>query len=118
MLLATLLAILLQNPQVAEAASYIFTAPSSVAAYAEYEAQARGLDPTPLLKTLDCESHFVWNKVGDNGDSYGVAQIDLKYHPTITKEEALNPEWAIDWTISEFQKDNAHWWTCWRALQK
>lgn len=71
-----------------------------------------------LLGTLKCESNFKTDAVGDNGTSYGIAQIHLPSHPEITKEQALDAEFSIDFAASEFAKGNAKKWTCWRKLYR
>lgn len=71
-----------------------------------------------LVATLKCESGFNPKAVGDKGKSFGIAQIHLPAHPTITKQQALDPMWAIDWTAQQFAKGEKgkRMWTCWRNL--
>ncbi len=44
-----------------------------------------------------------WNPsaVGDQGTSFGLAQIHLPAHPDVSKEQADNPTYAIFWTAKE-----------------
>lgn len=74
------------------------------------------LNKEHFLATLNCESGFAYNAVGDDGASIGVAQIDPKYHPEITYDEAMNPDWAILWMASEWRAGRAREWSCWRML--
>lgn len=55
---------------------------------------------------------------GPNGreDSWGVAQIHLPSHPEITREQAQDPEWALDWAAREFKEGRATKWTEYRKL--
>lgn len=76
-----------------------------------------GITARPLIDTLKCESGFNDTAVGDNNSSFGVAQIHLPAHPDITKEEALNPFFSIDWAAREFAAGRANEWTCYRNLQ-
>lgn len=69
-----------------------------------------------LYGTLKCESNLRSNAVGDHGTSYGVAQIHLPAHTDITKSQALDPFWAIDWAAREFSLGHQTMWTCWRNL--
>lgn len=69
-----------------------------------------------LMKVLKCESNLRSDAVGDSGRSFGVAQIFLPAHPEVTKEQALNAIWAIDWTAKQFSLGNARAWTCYRNL--
>ncbi len=71
-----------------------------------------------ILATLKCESSFNPNAVGDKGKSFGLAQIHIpswKKHG-ITKEDALNPEFAMDFIIEQFAIGKQRHWTCWRQL--
>lgn len=90
--------------------------PSDYEAYARYEAKVEGVNGDHLIATLRCEAHFNANAVGDYGESFGLAQIHLPDHPNVTREQALNGYWAIDWTIHQFYAGNAEMWSCWRKL--
>jgi hypothetical protein len=81
-----------------------------------------------LYDTLDCESqHFVDIKIqsgyrdtsGPNGkeDSWGVAQIHLPAHRDISKEQAQDPVFAINWTAQQFASGGASQWTCYRLIK-
>ena len=71
-----------------------------------------------MFDVSKCESNFNQNAKGDSGNSWGIYQINLPAHPEITKEQALNPEWAINWTAKEWQKGNQWKWTCFKLLTK
>lgn len=73
-----------------------------------------GLKPNILLRTLECESNLNPKAVGDGGTSFGIAQIHLPAHPSISKEEALDPYFSITWAAEQFAAGNARMWTCWR----
>ena len=79
-----------------------------------------GVDEQILRKTLYCESRLKPDAIGDGGNSYGVAQIHLPSHQNkdewITKEQALDPKWAIDWTARQFSMKRQNMWTCYRLL--
>lgn len=68
------------------------------------------------MQTLKCESSLNPRAIGDHGNSYGIAQIHLPSHKDITKEEALDPEFAIGWTAYQFSLGNHNQWTCYRNL--
>lgn len=74
------------------------------------------IDHNQLYKTLWCESRFNPNAIGDHGNSYGIAQIHLPSHPDITKTQALDPRFAIEWTSQQFKAGRAYMWTCHRNL--
>lgn len=77
-----------------------------------------GLKHDILLRTLECESNLNSKAIGDHGHSIGIAQINLPSHPDITRSEALNPVWAVDWSGQQFASGNASQWTCYRLLAK
>lgn len=52
-------------------------------------------------------------KSGGREESWGLSQIHLPAHPDITKEQATDAQWALDWTAKEFSKGRASQWTCW-----
>lgn len=75
-----------------------------------------GIKGSVFLDTLKCESDLDADAVGDYGTSFGVAQIHLPAHPEITKAEALDPLWSINWAAEEFAAGHAGLWTCYRKL--
>lgn len=84
-------------------------------AYAKKLSIQRGIQPHEVIGTMKCESGFRPNAIGDNGTSYGLSQIHLPAHPHITKEQALDPKFAIDFMVDEFAQGNQWKWTCWRT---
>lgn len=64
---------------------------------------ATGTKAYAMKRTLSCESRY-WNvqsgiidRNGNREDSWGIAQINLYWNPSVTKEQALDPEFAIKW---------------------
>lgn len=53
---------------------------------------------------------------GQREESYGLAQIHLPAHPHITKEQATNPEFAIEFLARNLAAGRAGMWTCARQL--
>jgi hypothetical protein len=49
---------------------------------------------------------------GDQERSYGLAMIHLPDHPTITLENATDPEFALEWMAKEFAAGRESQWTC------
>lgn len=72
------------------------------------------IDEADFAATLECESGLDPEAVGDHGTSLGIAQIHLPAHPDITKEEALDPDFALDWAAKQFSLGHQTMWTCWR----
>lgn len=65
------------------------------------------LDPT-------LQSYHVKNGVRE--DSWGLAQIHLPSHPSISKKEATDPAFAIDFMAKGFASGDEWMWSCWRQL--
>ncbi len=45
-------------------------------------------------------------------DSWGLAQIHLPAHPEVSKEQATDPEFAIDFLVKNVSEGKAYMWTC------
>ena len=81
-----------------------------------------GILAQPLIDTLKCESDFDSNAEGDFSTttmqytSFGIAQIHLSAHQDITKEQALDPLWSIDFAARQFKLGNTHIWSCFNKL--
>lgn len=54
--------------------------------------------------------------VGDREQSYGLVQIHLPAHPSVSKQQAKDPEFALDFLAKNLAGGNANWWTCYRQL--
>lgn len=77
-----------------------------------------------MIETIRCEtgntfdpglqSYVVRN--GEREDSWGLAQIHLPSHPEITRDDATDPTFAINFMASEFSKGNQWKWACWKLL--
>jgi len=79
---------------------------------------ATGTKATLMKRTLYCESHYynvqsnIINRAGNREDSWGLAQINLYWNPSVTREQALDPEFAIKWMSD-------HWSTTkWYGLDR
>lgn len=57
-------------------------------------------------------------KDGIRENSWGMWQINLDAHPTITKEQAQDPLWSTEWAANEWAEGRAWQWTCWKSLGK
>jgi len=96
--------------------------PEDYKTYASTTAEKLGIDPDVFTNVLQCESHFRPDAPGDFSTttkqytSFGIAQIHLIAHPDVTKAQALDGIWSIDWAAQQFAKGNAHWWSCYKLL--
>jgi len=76
------------------------------------------VSPETMIRIIECESS--WNhtvqsyhyKDGIREESYGLVQIFLPAHPHITKEQAQDPEFALDFLSKNISLGNSWWWTC------
>lgn len=87
------------------------TIPQKIVKYANvYHA-----DAGVITNVMKCESSFNPNAVGDNGTSFGLSQIHLPAHPDITKEQALDEDFAIIYMAKNITT-NPRQWSCYRML--
>jgi len=77
---------------------------------------ATGTKAYGMKRTIWCESQY-WNiqsniidRRGLREDSWGVAQINLYWNPSVTKEQALDPEFAIKWMSDRWGKTKWYGW--------
>lgn len=78
--------------------------------------EATGVSYDDMVAIIECESSFNPTAVGDNGHSYGLVQIYLDYHPTVTKEQALDPDFAMNFLADKLSKGEGHLWSCYHIL--
>lgn len=55
-------------------------------------------------------------KVGDREQSFGLVQIHLPAHSNVTKEDATDPEFAIEFLAKNLKAGKASMWTCAKQL--
>lgn len=70
-----------------------------------------------LHSVISCESRYnpmAHNSIGEN--SWGLVQINLNAHKSITVEQATDPNYAIDFLAKNISKGNGRIWTCFRKL--
>lgn len=86
-----------------------------------YYATKYNVDADKMINTINCESQFsnIQSNIVQNGireNSWGLVQINLYYNPTVTKEQALDPYFSIEWMAKEFSTNHQSKWTCFRNL--
>jgi len=74
--------------------------------------------PDTLIALARCESSLNPNAVNDNRreSSYGLYQINLDAHPTVTKAQARDVDFSTRWTINQLKAGNGRIWTCWKKI--
>lgn len=75
-----------------------------------------GVDAYIMRRVIMCESGYDSKAVGDGGTSFGLSQIHLPAHPEITKEQAFNPEFAVEFMAKEMSAGRAWKWTCFKMF--
>ncbi len=80
------------------------------------------VDPNLALRVAKCESGLDPRAVNVNAlgsTDRGLFQINDKYHPEVTKEEAFDPEFATNFFCDAVNNNNLSWWDaskkCWNV---
>lgn len=80
-------------------------------------ARAYGLNVDHFIKTIGCESQWNPEAVGDNGTSFGLAQL---HYPSrdwgIATSSAFDPYTAIQIMAKAWQQGFATRWSCYNIL--
>lgn len=77
---------------------------------------ATGTKAYEMKRTLWCESYYrnvqsyIIDKNGNREDSWGIAQINLYWNPSVTKDQALDPEFSIKWMAERWGKTKWYGW--------
>lgn len=96
------------------------------------EAARYGADPEKMIATIECESAGwqpeiqSWHRyefsdpkrgivTGERELSFGLAQIHLPDHQQVSREEAIDPYYAITFAAQHFGENNGKIWTCYRG---
>ncbi len=75
-----------------------------------------GVSASMMTAILKCESGMRPDAVGDHGTSFGIAQIHLSAHPDVTKEQALDPLFSIDFLAREMKANRVWQWSCHKII--
>ena len=52
---------------------------------------------------------------GQREQSFGLVQVHLPAHPTVSKEQAIDPEFAIDFLAKNLAQGRGAMWSCWNS---
>lgn len=72
----------------------------------------------------DIQSHHTYHAgnvpkgyaVGDREQSFGLVQIHLPAHPHVTKQQAKDPRFAVDFLARNIAVGRASMWSCFKTL--
>ena len=103
------------EPEIILIETQINWTPERINEEVEKQAEKYGKSAAYMKKIIHCESmgsttvqsYHVQNGVRE--DSWGLVQIHLPSHPTVTKEQALDPEFAIEFLAKNLGKVR---WSC------
>ena len=83
-------------------------------------AAEEGVDPELAVRVAKCESNLNYKAVNINTDGSrdrGLYQINEKWHPEVTDEQAFNPITATQFFCKAMKGGNLSWWDatrkCW-----
>lgn len=80
-------------------------------------AVAHGLNVTHFLKTIGCESSWNAEAIGDDGTSFGLAQLHYPVRDWgINIEQAKTPEIALEIMASAWDRGEQGRWSCWKMF--
>lgn len=71
-----------------------------------------------VIGTLCPHGESAWkiNAVGDDGQSYGLAQIHLPSNPDVTRAEAEDPIFSLNFIIDGWLEGRQERWTCYNLI--
>lgn len=81
-----------------------------------YDANKYGVSEKVLSEVIFCESRNDPNAIGDYGTSFGLSQIHLPSHRDITKAQAFDPSFAVEFMAKNISIGKGSMWTCYRNL--
>lgn len=100
-----------EEPQVVQIAVKVDWTESRIEREIEKQAQKYGRDPEYMKAIIQCESmgsttiqSYHHHANGKREESYGLSQIHLPSHPYVTKEQALDPEFSIEFMAKNLGK--------------
>lgn len=78
------------------------------------------VDAKILHKVIQCESNYDTNAENINKweESHGMVQINIRAHKEITKEQATDPEFAVDYLAKNIKEGRGKMWTCYNLHYK
>lgn len=71
-----------------------------------------GVSTTTMHAIIDTETGGTWDpsRVNHETGDYGLVQINLRYSPDVTKEQALDPDFALNYLAKEIKAGHESRW--------
>lgn len=82
----------------------------------QLKAEKYGVSTTIMHAVVNCESGYQQFAVGDDGTSFGLVQIHQPAHPQITKEQAFDVNFSLDFLASNLSKGKGNLWSCYKKI--
>lgn len=79
-------------------------------------AEKHNVSASLMKKVIYCESSYNPKAVGDGGTSFGLSQIHLPAHQEVTKEQAFNEDFAIEFMAKAFSQGQFRMWSCYSIV--
>ena len=102
-------------PEGKNATTSVVMTKNEVKALIDKIALEKAVSADMLNTIIECESQYNPKALGDGGHSRGLVQIFDSYHPTVTHEQAYDPEFAITFLADKLKVGKGHLWTCYRS---
>ena len=83
-----------------------------------------------MTRIVECESNFIEDaqsihtykrdrpelgvKKGEREKSYGLVQVHLPSHPNITYEQAIDPDFSLNFLALNLSEGRGYLWTCFK----
>lgn len=91
---------------------------------AKYKVSAERMWKTIKCEATDPDTRMVSTTIqsfhrtvsGEREPSFGVSQIHRPSHPSVTYEQAIDPQFAIEFMAKAFAAGEQRMWTCYRHL--
>lgn len=88
----------------------------------DYFSKLYGVSAQSMTKTIQCESQFnatvqsfaINPKTGKRENSWGLVQINLDYNPSVTKVQATDKVFAVNFMARAFKAGNQQLWSCYK----
>lgn len=92
---------------------------SEVKGLVDYYAGIHNVSRETLRAVIFNESGYDWDNESDYAHgiptSFGACQIHLPDHPEVTKSQALDPNFCLNWTAEKISEGEGHMWTGYRT---